>query len=506
MTLLRMTFSALPLLRGARNCKFRASTFTSSRVLALMNRSKYLAACVRSLCSSSSVDTDINEFEAFVQSSTYVDSQPKFAQLHLPGAGHNVLIVQPIIKKGPRRRTNTTNELQLTEAVALIETLPEWKVTAKLQLSTENERRRLVFGKGNIQRIKDCVEKSNISAVFINLDLLTGVQHAGLQTHFGLPIYDRYTVVLNIFRYHAHTKEAKLQIALAEIPYYRARIWQLCKGAGRVDGRGQNFYERQKQLLHERELAIKRKLEEVKGHRQLLRQKRIKLEYPIVAVVGYTNAGKTSIIKQLTGDDKLQPRNQLFATLDVTAHAGRLPSLQTVLYMDTVGFISNIPTTLVASFASTLEDVLLADVIIHVYDLSHPDCEAQRQHVMETLEKIEVPENLLKGIIEVGNKIDLLPSHPESGTTNLVSCANGTGILQLQQKVESQVIENTKRTVVRLRVRTGGPEYCWLLKEGGFQTCNVDKEDVNYLLVDAILTSAAFSKFQHYFGSASIQS
>lgn len=451
---------------------------------------------------SSATDEDLIEFENFVQSNGYVDVQPRFGQLRLPCTGHNVLVVHPRVRKGPRFRSNTTDELQLAEAVALLETLPEWHVAAKLQLSTENENRQLIFGKGNLARIADLIkEKSNVSALFINLDVLTSIQHTALQRHFGLPVYDRYTVVLNIFRHHARTKEAKLQIALAELPHYRSRIRQLHQGSRPESGQ---HYELQKQMLRNREQALKRQLDEIKAHRQLLRQKRTKLEFPVVAVVGYTNAGKTSLIKQLTGDQRLEPCNQLFATLDVTAHAGRLPSLPTVLYMDTVGFISDIPTTLVASFASTLEDALLADVIVHVRDLSHPDAEAQRQNVMETLARIDVPKSLLESIVEVGNKIDLLPSLPEGKVENLVSCADGTGLLQLQHAIERQLIENTGRTVVRLRVPTGGSEYQWLFREGAFQTCSVDDRDINYSLVDAVLTPVALAKFRYHFGNASI--
>ncbi|CAN7990467.1 unnamed protein product [Ixodes hexagonus] len=500
-----VTRSLLRVFHNTRPCT-RVRSYTTCQVVPACRR--HLFGMWPALSRSEySTEVDLIEFENFVQSGGYVDNQPRFGQLYLPGAGHNVLVVQPRVRKGPRFRGNTTSDLQLAEAVALLETLPEWHVAAKLQLNTENENRQLIFGKGNLARITDLIkEKANVSALFINLDVLTGIQHTALQQHFALPVYDRYTVVLNIFRHHARTKEAKLQIALAELPHYRSRIRQLHQGSRPESGQ---HYERQKQMLRDREQALKRQLEEIKAHRQLLRQKRTTLQFPVVAVVGYTNAGKrarrkTSLIKQLTGDQRLEPRNQLFATLDVTAHAGRLPSLQTVLYMDTVGFISDIPTSLVASFASTLEDVLLADVIVHVRDLSHPDAEAQRQNVMETLARINVPTSLLESIIEVGNKIDLLPCLPEDEAANLVSCVDGTGVQQLRHTIERQLIENTGRTVIRLRVPTGGSEYRWLFKEGTFQTCSVDEQDTNYSFIDAVLTPVALAKFRHHFGSASI--
>lgn len=456
-----------------------------------------------------STETDYVDFENFVQCSSYVEVQPKFSLLNLPCGGHDVLVVQPRIKKGRRVRTDTTTALQLAEAVALLQTLPGWKAAGRLTLKTDNDMRKLIFKSGNLERIQDSVKEKCASAIFINVDILTGIQHVALQEFFRLPIYDRYTVVLNIFRHHARTREAKLQIALAEIPYYRARIWHLHKGVGRnMFGTGQTYYERQQQQLASREAALRRQLGELKEERSLLRKKRRQLEFPTVAVVGYTNAGKTALIGQLTDDNRLQPRDQLFATLDVTTHAGRLRALKTVLYMDTVGFISDIPTTLVASFASTLEDVALADVIVHVRDLSHPDRDAQRKNVLETLQNIGVSPNLLSSIIEVGNKIDLLPSPPtnskECVPKYLTSCVDGRGLPELREIIERKLIENTGRTVVSLRVLTGGPEYTWLYKVGTFLSCTADVHDCNYSFLDVILTPVAVAKFRHHFGSECI--
>lgn len=454
------------------------------------------------------------ELDVYLHSADYVDQQPEHALLNLPTVGHNLFIVHPRVKKGPCYRRTTTDELQLAEAVALTETLPGWKVPVKMLLNTENENRKLVFGRGNLDKIKDTVRSNaDITALFFNVKMLTGVQHAALVEHFGLPIYDRYTMVLNIFREHAHTKEAKLQIALAEVPYYRSRIWYLHKASGQregatghtVRGSGETYYARCQRLLSERELNLRRRLEDLKSHRELLRHKRTKLELPVIAVVGYTNAGKTSLIKALTEDEGLIPRNQLFATLDVTVHAGRLPSTQTALFVDTVGFISNIPTTLVASFMSTLEDALLADVIVHVQDLSHPDRIAQRENVLETLHQIRVPSKLLDGMIEVGNKIDLLPAIPEVDyAMHPVSARKGTGIGELRSTIENQLVINTGRETVRFRVQTGGPQYMWLYKEGGLKACVVDSTDANYVNIDVVLTPVALARFKHCFGSSCI--
>ena len=144
------------------------------------------------------------------------------------------------------------------------------------------------------------------------------------------------------------------------------------------------------------------------SQRDLLRRRRKDLRFPTVAVVGYTNCGKTSLIKALTGDESMSPRDQLFATLDVTVHEAVMPSNLSALFVDTVGFISDIPTNLIASFSATLEDAATADVLIHVRDISNPDHEMQSKNVLGTLRRLGVPENKLDSMITLGNKIDLV--------------------------------------------------------------------------------------------------
>ncbi|XP_023221811.1 uncharacterized protein LOC111623459 [Centruroides sculpturatus] len=268
-----------------------------------------------------------------------------------PLFGHKVFVIQPRIKWGPKKKWNTTSELQLAEAVTLAETIPDWIVVEKIILNCINLDKKFLFGSGNLKKLKEITYRNpTVSAIFISTYMLTVLQRKSLEKEFQLPIYDRYTVVLHIFQDHARTKQAKLQIALAEIPYLS-----------------------------------------------------------LTTMVKYIS--KTSLIKALTGDVKLEPKDQLFATLDVTTHAGRLFSLQKILYVDTIGFISDIPTTLIESFAATLEDMVLSDVIVHVRDISHPDQIAQKDNVLNTLENLNLPSSLLDSIIEVGNKVDLLKSN-----------------------------------------------------------------------------------------------
>ena len=250
-----------------------------------------------------------------------------------------------------------------------------------------------------------------------------------------------------------------MQIALAEIPYIRNNLSSLQKSGNirqinilkDVGGLGETWIQTRNIMLNEREIKLKKSLEKVQSNRELLRLNRQRKEFPVVAVVGYTNCGKTTLIKALTHDNRLVPRNQLFATLDVTVHSARLASGLKVLFADTIGFISHIPTSLIHAFKSTLSEICWADLIIHVSDVSHPHHNLQEQTVHKTLEDIEIPDKLKSSIIEVANKIDLLDSSPQSDDRIMISATEGTGLTQLCQAIETAIVSNTTRLQKTLR-------------------------------------------------------
>ncbi|PSN40424.1 hypothetical protein C0J52_09261 [Blattella germanica] len=304
------------------------------------------------------IDPDAEQYEDLVR-----------RMFHLPEMGHQVLVIQPYVKWGVSKKRNTNPDLQLSEAVALVDTLKNWKVVDKIKISLNSLDKKALFGTGNLETLKKQIQKNKqVTAVFISVNLLRGIQLRELENKFGLPVYDRYMLVIQIFREHAISREAKLQVALAEILYLRKRIRALSEGKSEhqgaglaaVGGAGETSLEMRKRILNDRESKIKNKIDKLRNHRILLRNRRKKLEYPVVAVVGYTNAGKTSLIKALTGENTMNPQDQLFATLDVTTHAGFLPCQLKVLFVDTVGFISDIPTNLIESFMATLEDAMQA--------------------------------------------------------------------------------------------------------------------------------------------------
>lgn len=433
-----------------------------------------------------------------------------------PIFGHKIFVIQPNVKWGPKKKWNTTSHLQLAEAVTLSETVPDWEVVEKVILNCVSLDKKFLFGSGNLKKIKEIINRNpTISAVFISTYMLTALQNKSLEKEFKLPIYDRYMVVLQIFQDHARTKQAKLQIALAEIPYLRSKIREVEEfpeqtgygrsSKGHISGSGgQSYVEIQYNLLKRREQKILSALNVLKKRRNLLRKNRVTKEFPIIAIVGYTNSGKTSLIKALTGDENLEPKDQMFATLDVTAHAGRLPSLHKVLYIDTIGFISDIPTTLIDSFAATLEDMICADLIVHVRDISHPDHVAQKENVLNTLQNLNLSSHLLNTIIEVGNKVDLLESNNREEGLLHISATRCDGLDILRLMIEEKLIQNTGRLWKIFRVPSGGLEMRWLYKEASVNATMADTTDPNFLLMEVVISQAVLSKFIHNFSNSSI--
>ncbi|KAK9503169.1 hypothetical protein O3M35_011795 [Rhynocoris fuscipes] len=402
---------------------------------------------------------------------------------------HQVYIIQPYIKWGKKKNRLTTPQLQLDEGIALINTLPEWKVVGTRIISSISFDKKTFFNTGQLESVKDTIKNEIISALFINTKLLKIGQLILLEKLLGVPIFDRYSIIINIFKAHAHTKEAKLQVALAEIPYIFSRIYGVHENESIIS---------RLKLLKEYKRKLGKAVEDVRRKRDLLRSRRKELQFPIVAIVGYTNAGKTSLIKCLTEDNNLIPEDKLFATLDVTAHSVKLPNNINAILMDTIGFINDIPTDLLEPFVATLEDALLADVIVHVKDISHPDHVAQETEVLETLKKLNLPDDVYNNIITIGNKCDKVKHIERNDNIHLISCKNNEGVEDLKTMIADAIIKAKDMMKIRIRVANGGAEYQWLLKESAVSDITVDK-DPQYLLLNVYITKAKFNKFKHKF-------
>ncbi|XP_060227596.1 putative GTP-binding protein 6 isoform X3 [Meriones unguiculatus] len=365
----------------------------------------------------------------------------------------------------------------------------------------------MVFGKGNFRDVTEKIRGSqDITCVFLNVERMSVQTKTALEAAWGVPVLDRFTVVLHVFRCNARTREARLQLALAEIPLLRSTLStrtttqnQPGQGSRYIMGSGVSSTELRQRALRDREARIRQALARLRDKRDLLRKLRTKREFPVVSVVGYTNSGKTTLIKALTGDAALQPRDQLFATLDVTAHAGWLPSRVPVLYVDTVGFLSRLPHGLIQAFSATLGDVAHSDVVVHVRDVAHPDTELQKETVLSTLQGLRLPPTLLDTVLEVHNKVDLVPGYqPTVSGALTVSATSGLGLDELKEALEGLVLQATGRTVVTLQVPLGGVELSWLYAEATVQQLEEMPDECTAQLT-VIISQAALCRFRKLF-------
>jgi len=269
-----------------------------------------------------------------------------------------------------------------------------------------------LIGSGKVDEIKALANGLEPEVIIVNAQL-SPVQQRNLEKAWGAKVLDRTALILEIFGERARTREGRLQVELAHLTYQRSRLvrsWTHLErqrgGFGFLGGPGETQIETDRRLIGERIAKIKRELEEVKRTRGLHRKARKKVPYPVVALVGYTNAGKSTLFNRLTAAEVLA-KDMLFATLDPTMRGLKLPSGRPIILSDTVGFIADLPIELVAAFRATLEEVLEAEIILHVRDAAHEESAAQKADVLRVLRELGVEEDERR-LIEVLNKIDLL--------------------------------------------------------------------------------------------------
>ncbi|WP_406644671.1 GTPase HflX [Aliisedimentitalea scapharcae] len=382
-------------------------------------------------------------------------------------------VLYPDIRNEQHRRDA---EAAIHEGVALAAALPDLDVVGSKVVRLPRAHPGWLFGSGKIEELKELFHDNEVELVLID-GPVTPVQQRNLEKAWKVKILDRTGLILEIFSDRARTREGVLQVEMAALSYQRTRLvraWTHLErqrgGLGFVGGPGETQIEADRRAIDDQLINLRRQLAKVIKTRTLHRAARAKVPYPIVALVGYTNAGKSTLFNRLTGAD-VMAKDMLFATLDPTMRRVQLPEGFEVIMSDTVGFISDLPTELVAAFRATLEEVLAADLILHVRDISHEESDAQAKDVETILSSLGVDDS--RPQIEVWNKLDQLPedqadarrsrAEREDGL-HAISALTGEGLEDLLAEI-SEVLQGSRHEAELELNFVDGKQRAWLFQQ-----------------------------------------